>query len=120
RQHGGSRHFRKDHSLRFLLPIFEPGRQSTSQFDRYAQPMDISGMLRSGGLLPNPSRSGGQTVLDGPAGGLDPAGAGDLISNSACPELAACRWWQTVSEGGGGGGSPRRPNLYFTPFRGIS
>src|SRR5271157_5625111 len=64
--------------------------------------MDISGMLRSGGLLPNPSRSGGQTVLDGPAGGLDPAGAGDLISNSASPELAACRWRQTVSKGGGG------------------
>jgi hypothetical protein len=76
-------------------------------------------MLRPGGLLPNPSRSGGQTVLDGPAGGLDPAGAGDLISNSACPELAACRWWQTLSEGGGGGGRPPRPEgqlvLYTLP-----
>src|SRR5208337_4742723 len=90
-----------------------------------------------GGLLPNPSRSRGQTVLDGPAGGLDPAGAGDRMVEDAGKKplaLGACgrcaagarvvspgrvrgRWYQPGARGKGLEGPSERGAAATNPVQ---
>src|SRR5208337_2455055 len=59
RQHGGSRHIRKDQLLRFLLPSFEPSRQSmsVSSVKRCLWGTNNPNMEETGSLE-NPIRSG--------------------------------------------------------------